>query len=133
MDCLEGLGLYSALETYITGLTVEGASAFGDDDKEVLREKMFECRLYAMQWNDSLFQPEAYVGPRTNQQPTDSFAYCLPRSYHVFGGIPKCDFSSEQSSSTSGFYELIADALDTLQRDEFETSCHQLRAARLQC
>jgi len=126
-DCLEGVGCYDTLETYIAGLKLsEDGNVFSDFEKDELREKWFECRLRGIQWEDDvLFQndtPGAYEGSSSsfrNQQTPVTKQYS-----DLLDG-------SEISDGSAGFYELILHALDTLRSEDFESCRVHLRDARI--
>lgn len=52
IGCLESLQVRSTLQTYLAGLSPVDLNTYSDDDRSLLREKWFECRLYEMQWDD---------------------------------------------------------------------------------
>ena len=126
-DCLEGVGCYDTLETYIAGLKLsEDGNVYSDFEKDELREKWFECRLRGIQWEDDvLFQndtSESYEGSSSsfrNQQTP------------VTGQYSDLLDGSEISDGSAGFYELIVHALDTLRSEDFEICRVQLREARI--
>lgn len=129
VDCLNGLGLVGALETYINGLTViQGGMPCRDSDSDALREKSFECRLYAMQWDDSLFQSETSA---VRGLAIASTSVLLDEMDHEATRPDQSGALSIEDAGEAGFYEQLVGAMHTIRREDFESSRSHLQAARL--
>lgn len=128
MECLESLGLRGVLECYVLGLpALKDISTFAETDKNEIRENLFRCRLYAMQWNDNLFQPEMSTSDDRTSTFTGVASFARDRTCN--GGW-EGSFLAEPYSEP-GFHELVVSALLELRRNDNATSLNQFRKARL--
>jgi tetratricopeptide (TPR) repeat protein len=121
VECLERLGLRNTLQTYIGGLNMESGSVFRDDDTASLREKWFECRLYDMQWDDSLLHEQA-------SDESDASNRLLKRSMIGLGSPLEGVWND--TNATEGFHEWTVKAMLSLTRDDTALCSIHLTAAR---
>jgi hypothetical protein len=112
ISCLDGLGFHGLTETYIRGLCVTGYTGnhCALEEDNFLREKIFECNLYAKQWDDPVYHS-------TSQSADQVFD---PKSVE-----------SESLSMENGFNEHLVTALDALKRGNIVASQKYVSRARL--
>ena len=112
VDTLENLELNFTLESCIAGLTTRYQNALADMPKnDELRDKWFKCRLYGMQWDDSVFED------------SDS-ATLRPEMSHP------AEFSEWVHTTQDGFYSVVFEAMRAMRNDDYSACSSLLNKAR---
>jgi hypothetical protein len=117
-DTLEALGLRNLLQRYIGSINWRNSDALSTDERQRLREKWFESRLYSMNWNEALSDCDTNLvrgGLSSGREGTTN----------MFRG----DIGNE--SDGAGFHEAIMNALSDFAREDLQSCEGLLKVARL--
>ena len=94
-DTLENLGLRFTLGSYIAGLTTQYQDVLADLSLDELRDNWFKCRLFSMQWEDTVFEGNENTVVR-------------------HAGLPRVEVQH-----SSGFHAVLFEVITAMQNDDY--------------